>query len=105
MGHREDTNNVFMRANNMDPNLAVVKQQIGNFLTEKEDYGLAMHYYLNAIELEPGVASCHYGMGELYYQIRNEFVKDGILNEVEFNMQMVTAFKEATRLEPIGIGC
>ena len=100
IGQVEEANEIFLRANKIDPNIAVVKQQIGNYLAEKEDFGLAMYYYLNAIELEPDVALYHYCLGELYYQYKENFIAEEILKEHEFDRQMLTAFKESVRLEP-----
>ncbi|MEM8549194.1 MAG: hypothetical protein AAGF10_00235 [Verrucomicrobiota bacterium] len=73
-GQPRAANNAFMKANMIDPNIAVAKQQIGNFLAEEGEYGLALPYYLAAIELEPDVALYRYQLGELLHRYRRFFI-------------------------------
>lgn len=91
---------VFLKANNKNPNVGVVKQQIGNFLAEEGEYGLALTYFLQAIEIEPNEAIYHYQLGELLHRFKKSFLASNILNEEKFDIQMLNAFDKAKELSP-----
>tara|TARA_B100001248_G_scaffold261923_1_gene254990 strand:- start:13998 stop:14834 length:837 start_codon:yes stop_codon:yes gene_type:complete len=96
----EEAAHLFLQANKLDPNIAVVKQQLGNYLAEKGDYILALPYFLSAIELEPNVGLYHYQLGELLSQYKSCFVQDGAFQAGEIDEKIMHAFAEAVRLSP-----
>lgn len=100
VGQRELANMAFVKANGLDPNIAVIKQQIGNYLSEEGEYGLALPYYLAAVQLEPQVALYHYQVGELLHTYRDAFTAEGELAPHTLEQQMQAAFANAARLEP-----
>lgn len=100
VGQRELANMAFTKANGLNPNIAVVKQQIANYLSENGNYDLALPYYLAAIQLEPEVALYHYQMGELLHTFRESFTTGGELDAATLDRQMQSAFANAARLEP-----
>ena len=95
----EHANRMFMKANRLDPNIAVVHQQIGNYLAEDSDYGLALGYFLKAIELSPKTALYSFQLGELLFHFRDQYVADKILDRSTLEHQMLTAYKVAAQLE------
>lgn len=96
----ELANQQFLNANDLNPNIAVVKQQLGNYLTEHGEYGLAVPYFLSAIDLEPNVAVYHYQLGELLFTYRAFFIRDKIYTAEVLDKQMLEAFGTATKLDP-----
>ena len=53
----------FLKADELDPEIAVVKQQIGNHLAEEGKGKAALTFYLQAVELEPETAVYHFALG------------------------------------------
>ncbi len=100
VGRREDAHFMFSRANQLDPEIAVVKQQIGNYLAEEGQHAGALAFYMAAIELEPKEAAYHYSLGELYAYFGNKFLKDGIFTAQAIDNQMLAAFRSAAELDP-----
>lgn len=99
-GFIEEANNVFMTANKKDPNVAVIKQQIGNYLAEKGQFALALPYFLSAIEIEPKTAIYHYQLGELLSTFKESFITSKILTPEQFDAQLLNAFYQAWKISP-----
>lgn len=100
VGQRELANKAFVKANALDPDIAVVKQQIGNYLSEEGDYDLALPYFLAAIRLAPETAVYHYQLGQLLHTYRSEFLANGKLSAPVLDKQLQEAFAHAARLDP-----
>lgn len=90
----------FLKADELDPEIAVVKQQIGNHLAEEGKGKAALTFYLRAIELEPETAAYHFALGQLILNFRQEFIKDGIFTRDALEREMLKAFRKAAALEP-----
>lgn len=99
-GERESANFAFLRANQLDGNIAVVKQQIGNYLAEEGDAAHALAYYLAAAELAPTEAVYAYQIGELLHTYHDELVDEGAVDAALIDRQMLDAFAQASRLAP-----
>jgi len=56
---------VLLKANQLDPNIPLVKNQIGNFLAEQGKPIDAENYYMAAIKLDPDEPLYHYQLGQL----------------------------------------
>lgn len=100
IGQRERANMVFLQANELDPQIAVVKQQIANYLAEEGDFALALAYLLAALELAPSEALYHYQLGELLHLYRQGFVAEELFTHKELDQQMLEAFRIAAQLAP-----
>ncbi len=90
----------FLKADELDPEIAVVKQQIGTHLAELGKGKAALTFYLRAVELEPQTALYHFSLGQLLYQFRDEYLEDGIFTRDALDRETVKAFQSAARLEP-----
>ncbi|QYY36964.1 tetratricopeptide repeat protein [Ruficoccus sp. ZRK36] len=99
-GQSDLANNAFMKANMLDPNIAVAKQQIGNYLAEEGEYTLALAYYLSAIELEPDEPLYHYDLGILLSHYRTQFIESGTFDPDTLDRSMLKTFRDASDLDP-----
>jgi len=100
VGERDEANRAFVKANTLDRNVAVVKQQIGNYLAEEGEPTVALAYYMSAVDLAPGEPIYNYQVGELLHTFRNEFIAEGALEEAMLEQQMIEAFARAHLLDP-----
>ena len=99
----EDAQLIFLKANSLDPNLAVVKQQLGNYHAEVGNYEEALGYFLIAVELSPDTALYTYQLGELLYHYRDLYLSSGMFDRDTIDRQMCKAFDESARLAPNNI--
>ena len=100
VGKFDEAFNSFLKADAIDSNIAVVKQQIGTYLAESGKAKAALPFYLRAVELEPDTAIYHYALGELLYQFRDSYIEEGIFTRDALEREMLKAFKKAAALEP-----
>ena len=90
----------FLKADELDPKIAVVKQQIGNHLAEEGKGKAALNFYLQAVELEPETAVYHFALGQLIYTFKDEFIKSGVFTQDALEREMLKAFRKAANLAP-----
>ncbi len=100
VGEYEQANVIFLRANQINPNIAVVKQQIGNYLAETGNYVIALPYFLAAVELEPNAPIYNYQLGELIHRYRDFLIDDGAYDRDGLDQEMLHAFRRAAELDP-----
>ena len=91
---------ILLRANKLDPDMALVKNQIGNYLAEDGHPRDALPYYLAAIKLEPKEPLYHYQLGTLLYVARDDFIKSGEWTADGLSHAMQEAFRQAAQLAP-----
>jgi cytochrome c-type biogenesis protein CcmH/NrfG len=90
----------FLKADSLDPKLAVVKQQIGTHLAEQNKGRAALPFYLTAIELEPKTALYHFSLGQLLHQFRDDYVSEKVFTANALEREMLKAYRQAVNLEP-----
>ena len=100
IGQRKASIAILLRANKLDPDVALVKNQIGNFLAEEGHPREALPYYLAAIKLEPKEPLYHYQLGTLLYVAHDDFVKSGEWTADALSHTMQEAFRQAAQLAP-----
>jgi tetratricopeptide (TPR) repeat protein len=100
IGQRKASIAILMRANKLDPDIALVKNQIGNFLAEEGHVREALPYFLAAIKLEPKEPLYHYQLGTLLYSGRDDFLKSAEWTSDGLEHTMHQAFREAAELAP-----
>jgi tetratricopeptide (TPR) repeat protein len=100
IGKNDEAFKAFLRADELDPQIAVVKQQIGNHLAETGKGKAALTFTLNAITLEPEVPAYHYALGEILYTFREPFIQQAVFSRDALDREMLKAFQTAVRLEP-----
>jgi tetratricopeptide (TPR) repeat protein len=97
---RKASRAIFLRANQLDPYIPVVKNQLGNYLVEEARYKEALPFYLMAIDLEPNEPLYHYQLGMLLAEFMEHFVKDRLFTRDTIEEQMQEAFHQASKLDP-----
>ena len=99
-GNREEAVRVFLKANELNPNMPMVKNQIGNYLIEEGRYKDALGYYLAAIQLKGDEPLYHYQLGSLLREYRKFLVVDGLYTPAKVDTLMQEAFRQAAVLAP-----
>lgn len=100
VGQQEHAVEFFMQADKINPKLAVVKQQLANYLIEKGKPVDAFPYFILTIELNPTEAVYHFHLGNFLFLFQEELINEGILNRMSAQSFMHRSFLEASILEP-----
>lgn len=96
----ERAQQMFLKANALDPKLAVVKQQLANYFAETGDHRGALIFFLAATELEPGQAVYHFSLGQCLATFTHKYLADAVYDRATLDKLTQQAFAEAVRLEP-----
>jgi tetratricopeptide (TPR) repeat protein len=100
IGLRKQAVAILLKANQMDPDIALVKNELGNYLAEEGKPLEALNYFLSAVKLEPKEPLYHYQLGTLLYEARDDFLKSGQWSRDSIDHSMQEAFKNAADLAP-----
>lgn len=95
---------ILLKANKLDPEIPVVKNEIGRFLAEDGKLVEALPWIMAAIELEPKEALYHYHLGKLLTEGRDDFIKTGQFTRSALDRAMLEAFQRAAELAPDNFG-
>lgn len=90
----------FVKADRIDPNVAVVNQYLGTYYAERQELGKALYFYLRAVELAPEEAVYQFGLGQLLAAYRDKVIENGIETEANVDRTLLSAFQRAAELEP-----
>lgn len=99
-GDREGAYQQFLLAARINPEIAVIHQELSTYHAEEGDPTRAMAYALNAVELAPEVPAYHFGLGQLLAAYRPEYLAEGVYTEAEIDREMLAAFQTAASLKP-----
>ena len=91
---------MLLKANQLDSDIPLVKNQLGNYLAEEGKPLEAAPYYLAAIKLEPNEPLYHYQLGTLLTVARDDFLKSGEWTRAALDQAMHHAFQRAAELAP-----
>jgi tetratricopeptide (TPR) repeat protein len=99
---RKEAAAMLLKANQLDPDVAIVKNQIGVLLAEDGKPLDAAPYFIAAIKLEPNEPLYHYQLGTLLAEARDDFLKahTGDWTRASLDTAMHNAFKRAAELAP-----
>lgn len=100
VGLRKEAVASLSKANELDPEIPLVKNELGNYFTEEGKPLEAITYYQAAIKLEPGEPLYHYQLGSLLNEARDEFLRSGEWTRAALDHAMQQAFKAAADLAP-----
>ncbi len=96
---RERAEALLLKANALDPNRAVVKNQLGKYIAEDGRPIEALNYFLAAVELEPEQALYHFQVGQLLGAARDDFLRSGEWTPEQIDAALMHALEEAVRLD------
>lgn len=91
---------LLLKANKLDPDLPLVKNQLGNYLAEEGKPLEALNYYLAAVKLAPKEPLYHYQIGTLLTEAREDFLKQDGWTRTTLDETMQNAFEQAAALAP-----
>lgn len=97
---RKESAAMLLRANQLDPDIALVKNQLGNYMAEEGKPLQAAPYFIAAIKLEPNEPLYHYQLGSVLAEARDEFLKGGEWTRASLDEALLAAFKRAAELAP-----
>jgi tetratricopeptide (TPR) repeat protein len=100
IGMRKESTAMLLKANQLDSDIPLVKNQLGNYLAEEGKPLEAAPYYLAAIKLEPNEPLYHYQLGTLLTVARDDFLKSGEWTRTALDRAMHHAFQRAAELAP-----
>ena len=100
VGMKKESVTMLLKANQLDSDIPLVKNQIGNYLAEEGKPLEAAPYYLAAIKLEPNEPLYHYQLGTLLTVARDDFIKSGEWTRPALDKAMHHAFQRAAELAP-----
>jgi tetratricopeptide (TPR) repeat protein len=100
VGMRKEAMAILLKANEFDPDIALVKNQLGNLLAEDGKPLQAAPYYIAAVKLEPREPLYHYQLGTLLVEARDAFLTSGEWTREALDNAMHHAFQQAAELAP-----
>jgi tetratricopeptide (TPR) repeat protein len=100
VGMRKESAAMLLKANQLDPDIPLVKNQLGNYMAEEGRPLEAAPYFLAAIKLAPNEPLYHYQLGTLLTDARDDFLKSGEWTRAALDEAMHHAFQRAAELAP-----
>ena len=100
IGLRKQAAAILLKANEIDPDIPLVKNELGNYLAEEGKPLEALNYYLSATKLDPKEPLYHYQIGTLLHEARDDFIKSGEWTRASIDHGMQDAFRIAAELAP-----
>lgn len=100
VGMKKEAAAILLKANELDPDIPIVKNQLGNYMAEEGKPLQAAPYFIAAIKLEPNEPLYHYQLGTLLAEARDDFIKSGQWTRPSLDRAMHEAFKRAAELAP-----
>ena len=99
IGQEEHAVRQFLSADQLDPKIAVVKQQLGNYMAEHGKFEEALGFFLDAIVLSPESALYHYQIAEIMNTYSENILLSGMFDRAELDRHMQEAFSKAASLD------
>jgi tetratricopeptide (TPR) repeat protein len=97
---RKEAMAILLKADQLDPEIPLVKNQLGTLIAEDGRPLQAVGYFLAAVKLEPKEPLYHYQLGTLLAEAREDFLKTGEWKREALDGAMHNAFKLAAELAP-----
>ena len=95
---------MLLTANRLDPDIALVKNELARHLAEDGKPIEALPYLMAAIDLEPKEPLYHFHLGELLLAARDDFILTGNFTRAGLEKAMLDAFRQAAELDPANLG-
>jgi tetratricopeptide (TPR) repeat protein len=91
---------LLLKANQLDGEIPVVKNEIGRLLAEDGKPAEALPWITAAIKLEPAEPVYHYHLGKLLAEARDDLIATGNFTRAKLDEAMLEAFQRAAQLAP-----
>jgi tetratricopeptide (TPR) repeat protein len=91
---------ILVKANKLDPDIAVVKNQLAKHMAEDGKPLDALPYLMAAIDLAPREPLYHFHLGQLLLAARDDFLTSGEFTAAGIDKAMLGAFRTAAELAP-----
>jgi len=99
-GMRREAVALMLKANQINPDIPLVKNQIGNYLAEDGKPLEALPYFRAAMKLDPKEPLYCYQVGTLLHEARDDFLKSGDFTREGLDKAEHEAFRQAAELAP-----
>ncbi len=100
VGMRKQSTAHYRIADKLDPEIPLVKNQLGNHLAEDGNEIGALNYFLSAIQLAPNEPLYHFQLGNLLTEAKNDFIRTGNWTRETIDKSILNAFTKAHELAP-----
>ena len=100
VGMRRESTVILLKANQLEGDIPIVKNQLGNYLAEEGEPVEAATYFIAATRLAPDEPLYHYQLGTLLTEARDDFLKSSQWTRDQLDHTMQQAFKRASELAP-----
>ena len=104
VGMTREAVGILLKANKLDGEIPVVKNEMARFLAEDGKLVDALPWLMAAIDLAPQEPLYHYHLGKLLTEGRDEFIKTGQFTRSALDQAMLHAFARAAELAPDNFG-
>ncbi len=100
VGQEQHAIGYFLEADSINPKLAVVKQQLANYLIEEGRPIDAFPFLIMTIELAPEQADYHYHLGGFLFLFEEDLARERIMTKESLRAFMHKSFQQAAKLSP-----
>lgn len=100
VGMTREAVGILLKANKLDANIPLVKNQLAKHLAEDGKPVEALPWIMAAIDLEPKEPLYHYHLGLLLLEGREDFIRTGHFTRPALDAAMLAAFQHAAEYAP-----
>lgn len=100
VGMNREAVGILLKANQLDGEIPLVKNEIGRLLAEDGKPAEALPWITAAIKLEPNEPVYHYHLGKLLTEARDDLIATGNFTRAKLDESMLEAFQRAAQLAP-----
>ena len=100
VGMNREAAGILLKANQLDGEIPVVKNEIARLLTEDGKPAEALPWLMAAIKLAPDEPLYHYHLGKLLTEARDDLIATGQFTRAKIDESMLEAFQRGAKLAP-----
>jgi len=97
VGQSDHAIGFFLKADAINPKIAVVKQQIANYLIENNRPVDALPFLISTVEIDPAVADYHFHLGNFLHLFKDQIAYTKLLGEESTESFAHECFEKAAR--------
>jgi tetratricopeptide (TPR) repeat protein len=100
VGMTREAVGILLKANQLDGDIPVVKNEIARFLAEDGKIAEALPWLTAAVKLDPDEPLYHYHLGKLLTEGRDDLIATGEFTRARLDEAMLKAFQRGAELAP-----